>query len=145
MIRPLLPLLLSATLLAACAPNMNRSERRAQDRIMLVRGKPETLGARRLHEQASTHRDLAVFIGKRGDPDFIAETSSDDRQYLILYYLKDSQAWACRSWRGQDDTIEFAGPYSITTKEAEILAALKRNSVQSTRSGIASGEVLTPP
>ncbi len=132
------------SLLSSCAGSMNGAERRAQDRIMLVRSSPQTLGARRLTEQAAFHQDLAAFIRKRGEPDFIAETSSEDRQYLILYYLGESKAWACRSWRGQGNAIEFAGPYAITTKETEILAALKRNSIQSTRSGIASGPLLTP-
>ncbi|MBB5350904.1 hypothetical protein HNR46_001138 [Haloferula luteola] len=130
--------------LASCFSPMGGVERRAQDRIMLVREDPPTLGVRRLRQQASTHHDLAAFIRERGDPDFIAETSSDDRQYLILYYLHQRQAWACRSWRDQGEAIEFAGPYEITKKESEILAALKKNSVQSTRSGIAHGQLVTP-
>ena len=131
-------------LVASCAMPMGSSERKAQDRIMLVSNTPPTLGAQRLRQQSSTHRDLAIFLGNRGDPDFIAETSSEDRQYLILYYLKKEQAWACRSWRGQPNAIEFAGPYSITTKESEILEALQRNAIQSTRTGLSTGNLLLP-
>jgi hypothetical protein len=123
---------------------MHWTERASQDRIMLVEESPPSLGLKRLAYQASTHPDLANFLRRRGNPDFIAETSSDDRQYLILYYLGRKQAFACRSWRGQPEIIEFAGPYDITAKEIEILESLKRGDVTTTRSGIVDDRVLTP-
>ena len=130
--------------LASCGNRMHWTERASQDRIMLVEEEPPSLGLKRLGYQASTHPDLASFLRRRGNPDFIAETSSDDRQYLILYYLARKQAYACRSWRGQPVIIEFAGPYEITAKEIEILESLKRGDVETTRSGIAGDRVLTP-
>lgn len=120
-------------LLAACAPvrrdwNAGWSEHAAQDRIMLVRNDPETLGYRRLVYQSSDHPDLGVFLGKKGFPDFIAETSSDDRQYLILYYLESRRAYACRTRRGKGVATDFAGPYPMTERETSLLKNLKKNS-----------------
>ena len=131
-------------LLASCAERMHWSERAAQDRIMLVREEPPTLGFRRLAFQSGSHPDLSKFLSNKGRPDFIAETSTDDRQYLILYYLGPEKAYACRSWRGQPNTIEFAGPYPITSKEADVLRELKRTSADSADTGIAAGRVLIP-
>lgn len=117
--------------LASCAPvrkgwEMGWTERAAQDRIMLVRDVPETLGHRRLVHQASNHPDLGFFLRSRGWPDFIAETSSDDRQYLILYYLDGRRAFAARSRRMPGTPMEFAGPYPMTEHETSLLKDLKR-------------------
>lgn len=118
--------------LAACAPvrqgwEVGWTERAAQDRIMLVRDVPETLGHRRLVHQSSAHPDLGLFLRSRGWPDFIAETSSDDRQYLILYYLDGRRAFAARSRRAQGTPMEFAGPYPMTDHETKLLKDLKKN------------------
>lgn len=139
-----LALALACLLPAACGPAPWQSERAARDRIMLVRRSPETLGFERLTAQASEHPDLAMFLRREGEPDFIAETASDNRRYLILYYLESEKAWACRTWARQPAGIEFAGPYPITPKEATLLAELKRQSVPSTASGIASGRLVIP-
>jgi hypothetical protein len=130
--------------LASCGNRMHWTERASQDRIMLVAEHPPTLGYKRIAHQVESHPDLGSFLRRRGNPDFIAETSSDDRQYLILYYLTRKQAYACRTWRDQPDIIEFAGPYDITSKEVEILRSLKRGDVATTRSGIGQDEVITP-
>lgn len=124
---------LAALLLASCRPvhqgwEAGWTERAAQDRIMLVREAPETLGHRRLVYQSAAHPDLGVFLAKRGLPDFIAETSSDDRQYLILYYLDSRRAFAARTRRMAGTDIEFAGPYSMTERETELLREMKRES-----------------
>ena len=131
-------------LLPSCGNRMHWSERAAQDRIMLVREQPPTLGFRRLSHQAVAHPDLGRFLVSKGRPDFIAETSSDDRQYLVLYYIDRRQAFACRSWRGQPNAIEFAGPYAITAKEVELLVELKRSGGPMPDSGIAAGRLLVP-
>lgn len=138
-------LLLLAALLTSCAsPNVHWTERAARDRIMLVRDRPETLGHKRLVYQASSHPDLADFLRKRGEPDFIAETSSDNRQYMILYYLDSRKAFACRSWRDRADDIEFAGPYKMTERETGILRELQERSVHTADTGIASGRIIVP-
>lgn len=126
----LLPLCLC---LAACGPvrrgwDAGWTEHAAQDRIMLVRDTPETLGHRRLVYQSAAHPDLSVFFKGRGFPDFIAETSSEDRQYLILYYLKSRHAFACRTRRGTGSAIDFAGPYNMTVRETNVLRQLQKNS-----------------
>lgn len=133
----------AAVLLPSCG-GMHWTERAAQDRIMLVREQPITLGQRRLVYQSSVHPDLGKFLSKSGSPDFIAETSSDNRQYLILYYLDSRTAYACRSWRDQLEGVEFAGPYPMTDKETDLLNELKSNAVQETKTGIASGRLLVP-
>jgi len=126
-------LLLLPFLLATCSPTgvsreAGRTERAAQDRIMLVRNSPETLGHRRLVYQSATHPDLNVFLKDEGLPDFIAETSSDDRQYLVLYYLDARQGWMCRTHRLPNARVHFAGPYSMTKRETAVLRELQSNS-----------------
>ncbi|MCW1883813.1 hypothetical protein OKA04_03675 [Luteolibacter flavescens] len=129
--------LLAALAFTSCVPmtqtwnagwNAGWTEKAAQDRIMLVRNAPETLGHRRLVYQSAAHPDLGVFLESRGMPDFIAETSSDDRQYLILYYLDTRRAFACRTHRATGSTIDFAGPYQMTERETKVLRNLKRES-----------------
>jgi len=125
--------LLLSLLLAACAPvrrgwDSGWSERAAKDRIMLVREVPETLGHRRLVYQTAAHPDLGNFLKGKGLPDFIAETSTDDRQYLILYYLDSRRAFACRTRRSPGTVIDFAGPYPMTERETKLLRQLQENS-----------------
>lgn len=127
--------LLIALHLSACAPvrrgwDAGWSERAAKDRIMLVREAPQTLGHRRLVYQSAAHPDLGNFLKGKGLPDFIAETSTDDRQYLILYYLDSRRAFACRTRRSPGTVIDFAGPYPITDRETKLLRQLQENSRQ---------------
>ncbi|MFC7337968.1 hypothetical protein ACFQY0_12320 [Haloferula chungangensis] len=140
----LFALLLVPLMLVSCGDGRHWSERAAQDRIMLVRRDPETLGHKRIVYQAAAHPDFASFLNSSGEPDFIAETSSDSRQYMILYYLDSRNAFACRSWRGSQQRMEFAGPYPMTKKETELLQELKENSIHTADSGIASGRLLMP-
>lgn len=88
---------------------------------MLVREDPPSLGFYRLATQARTHPDLAIFVGARGLPDFLAETGNSDRHYFILYYLKKREAFACRTQKGSAAAVEFAGPYPITDREFKLL------------------------
>lgn len=125
----LLPLLLTACVPVRSGWKRGWSEHSAHDRIMLVRDSPETLGHRRLVYQSSDHPDLGEFLGKRGFPDFIAETSTDDRQYLILYYLDSRRAFACRSRQGVG-AVDFAGPYPMTERETKLLKDLKSGTRQ---------------
>lgn len=93
----------------------------ANDRIMLVRAEPASFGHRRLLMQARLYPDLSIFIGKRGLPGFLAELSNRDRHYLILYYLEDRQAFACRTRGAGTREVEFSGPYPITAREYKTL------------------------
>lgn len=106
------------------------SERAAQDRIMLVRTAPETLGHRRLVYQSAYHPDLGIFLKSRGLPDFIAETSSEDRQYLILYYLDHGRAFAGRARRVPGTAMDFAGPYRMSERETKLLRGLQEKAVE---------------
>ncbi|TAE75045.1 MAG: hypothetical protein EAZ65_03280 [Verrucomicrobia bacterium] len=127
----LLPLLVLS--LAACAPTPQNwaaswSEHAAKDRIMLVRTTPETLGHRRLIHQSNAHPDLDQFLKRKGFPDFIAEASSEDRQYLILYYLDSSLAFSGRTRRSPGTRMDFDGPYPMTGHECSLLRELQRSS-----------------
>ena len=125
-------------LLASCAPQggwLTSSERAARDRIMLVREDPQTLGYQRLTDQSGAYPDMAKFLANRGAPDFIAETATGDRRYMILYYLDRQSAFACRTWSG-NGVIEFAGPYEMTEKEQTLLRRLKRGSIPGAESGV---------
>jgi len=134
--------MLAIALLASCGGGARWSERAARDRIMLVREEPPTLGFTRLGYQASAHPDLGRFLAATGRPDFLAETASGDRRYLILYYLDRRQAYACRTWKERNAAIEFAGPYAMTEKETELLRELQEGAISPDRSGIEPGRLL---
>jgi hypothetical protein len=99
----------------------------ADDQIMLVRKEPESFGFVRLASQSRTYPDLGTFVSKRGLPDFLAEANNRNQQYFILYYLKNRQAFACRTRSPSSRTIEFSGPYPITDKEFLLLDGFRRD------------------
>jgi hypothetical protein len=98
----------------------------AKDQIMLVRADPPSFGYQRLEYQSRVYPDLALFVTKHGLPDFLAETGERDRQYFILYYLGDREAFACRTTSAAR-SVEFAGPYPITDKEFRLLDGFRRD------------------
>jgi hypothetical protein len=93
----------------------------ANDQIMLVRAEPPSFGHERLASQIRRYPDLAFFVSQRGLPDFLAETGTGERHYFILYYLKDRQAFACRTRSRRGNAVQFAGPYPITDREFDLL------------------------
>ena len=99
----------------------------ARDQMMLVKVDPPSFGYHRLVSKSATYPDLGTFVSKQGLPDFLAETETDDRSYLILYYLKSRNAFACRTRPGNNKTVEFAGPYPITDKEFRLLDEFRRD------------------
>lgn len=98
----------------------------AQGQIMLVRSDPPSLGQRRLISQSGVYPDLGVFLRARGLPDFLAETTTHDRHFLILYYLDAKRAYACSARAPATRRVEFAGPYPITEREYHLLRGFKR-------------------
>ncbi|MEI7910693.1 MAG: hypothetical protein WCK77_13735 [Verrucomicrobiota bacterium] len=98
----------------------------AHDQIMLVREDPPSLGQRRLQSQSGVYPDLAVFLQTKGMPDFLAETTTHDRHFLILYYLATKRAYACRAKAPSTRQIEFTGPYAITPREVRVLRGFKQ-------------------
>jgi hypothetical protein len=98
----------------------------AKDQIMLVRQDPPSLGYHRLLTQSRTYPDIALFMNKRGVPDFLAETGNWERHYFILYYLRDRDAFACRTRSSNKQAVEFAGPYPITDSEYKLLDELRK-------------------
>jgi hypothetical protein len=98
----------------------------AKNQIMLVRQDPPSFGYQRLEYQSRAYPDLAFFVSKHGQPDFLAETGERNRQYFILYYLKDREAFACRTTSAAQ-SVEFAGPYPITDKEFRLLDGFRRD------------------
>jgi hypothetical protein len=98
----------------------------ANDRIMLVREQPASLGHQRLTRQARLYPDLAAFLQLKGWPDFLAETTNDGQHYLVLYYLDRTEAWAGRTKRSTRQVMEFAGPYPITPNEKKLLRNLQQ-------------------
>lgn len=129
--RPTIPILLTAISLSACAPigdawRAGMTQRAATDQIMLVSNQPPTLGSQRLDSQSRLYPDLGRFLSMTGTPDFLAESENDGRRYLILYYLDNRQAYAARTRRSGNYTMEFAGPYPITEGEYETLGGLRQ-------------------
>ena len=98
----------------------------ARNQIMLVRAEPSTFGHYRMMSHLRLYPDLELFVSKRGMPDFLAETHNDEQHYLILYYLRERQAFACRNRRVRPRNLEFAGPYPITDKEFKMLDGLRQ-------------------
>jgi hypothetical protein len=101
----------------------------AHDQIMLVRQEPPSFGFQRLSAHARLYPDVAFFVSQRGVPDFLAETGDRQRRYFILYYLKDRQAFACRTRSGSGVAVEFAGPYPITDREFALLDGFRRDAL----------------
>jgi hypothetical protein len=95
--------------------------------IMLVRQEPPSFGYQRLASQSQIYPDLGAFVGKKGTPDFLAETHNRQRHYFILYYLEKRQAIACRSRAGEQGLVEFAGPYPITKREYRLLDGFRKD------------------
>jgi hypothetical protein len=100
---------------------LGRMEAAAKDQIMLVRRDPASFGYRRLEDHLATYPELKVFVSQHEIPDFLAETGNRDRRYLILYYLKDREAFISRVRVENRASLEFAGPYPITPKEFKLL------------------------
>lgn len=126
---------LSAAILSTqgCAPVADQMLTRveanvARDQMMLVRATPPTFGYQRLLTNMRDFPDLATFVDQRGLPDFLAETGDRTRRYLILYYLRDREAFACRTVSPRSNAVEFAGPYPITDREFKTLDGIRRNS-----------------
>lgn len=97
----------------------------AHDHIMLVRGNPPTFGYQRLQALSLRHADLALFIEHKGQPRYYAETTNSGDRYLILYYPKEREAFACRSMAKSSHKTEFSGPYPITPNELKTLQKLE--------------------
>ncbi len=121
---------LAVALTSACRPVTDAwmtgwTGAQANDRIMLVRQEPRSLGYQRIVSQSGVYPDLGVFLERRGLPDFLAESTTNNRHFLILYYLKAKNAYACRAKAPSTREIEFAGPYSITDREYHLLRGLK--------------------
>jgi hypothetical protein len=112
----------------------------AEDQIMLVRREPASFGYQRLVHQTGVYPDLSVFLGFRGLPDFLAETSNEGRHYLILYYLDGKEAFAAKSRVGRAQTFEIAGPYSITEREVSLLRGFQSEATRR-RAALASAAV----
>lgn len=107
--------LVVAALSGACPSGKRRMGDRfgpaqANDRIMLVRKEPRTLGFQRLESQSGVYPDLGVFLHVHGMPDFLAESTTANRHFLILYYLENRCAFACRAKEASTRVIEFSGP-----------------------------------
>lgn len=131
---PALPALaVLALICGACSPATNssylhRTAGAANDHIMVVRRAPPTFGSLRLAALATTYPDLGIFLRQSGDPDFLAETQKGGNRYLILYYTKSRNAFACRTGEGRSRQVEFSGPYPITDGEARTLRGLRDRS-----------------
>lgn len=119
------------TALSACAPvgtawRESREASMAADQIMLVRQTPATFGWQRIRTLSARYPDLQEFFRQTGSPDFLAETQSEERRYLILYYLDRRQAYACRTKNFRSREVEFSGPYPITPAEHRTLKGFRK-------------------
>lgn len=95
---------------------------------MFVRQQPRTFGHQRLTALSQVYPDLGLFLHQEGYPDFLAETNKSGNRYLILYYLAQRKAFACRSGAGNSRQIEFSGPYPVTDSEFKTLDTIRGKS-----------------
>jgi hypothetical protein len=75
--------------------------------------------------QCGVYPDLGIFLEHRGMPDFLAESTTNSRHFLVLYYLDARSAYACRAKAPRTREIDFNGPYPITDREYRLLRGLK--------------------
>lgn len=97
---------------------------------MLVRREPPSFGYYRLSSQESVYPDVAIFLQKKGTPDFLAEARDENRSYFIFYYLAQRLAYICRTRVDRPQAMEFSGPYPITAKEFQMLDRMKTSASQ---------------
>lgn len=118
---------LVAASLASCTSFVPEGQSRsANNRIMLVRQEPATLGYQRTAFLRSYYPAFGDFINRQGFPDFIAETESDKRHFIVLYYPEHQSAYSCRGVQFSRRDVEFTGPIKITRGEVAVLKRLKR-------------------
>ncbi len=98
----------------------------AHNQIMVVSSEPATFGHYRLTSLMRIYPDLDLFVAKRGMPDFLAETHNARQHYFIIYYLKQSEAYAARTRPPHRERLEFAGPYPVTDKEKQTLWEMQK-------------------
>lgn len=126
-----------ASILLSCAPyhavwNSGWTEKDANNSVMLVIEKPQTLGWKRLQYHSTLHPEFSDFLSLLGTPDCIAETTQSQRHYLILYYLKKRQAYSFRNdTRRISRPAEVSGPYPISDKEYRLLSEFQNKAYQS--------------
>ncbi len=97
----------------------------AHNRIMWVDESSQSLGYYRLQSRRELFSDLDIFLEEKGDPDFLAETSDHMRKYFILYFMRNREAFACRTEVRYPESLEFSGPYPITDKEFALLQGMR--------------------
>lgn len=130
--------LAAGILITGCAHEGNTwlrgQETSATDnQMMLIRREPPSTGWVRLEQQAVRHPDVGAFLQMKGAPDFLAESNTGERRYMIFYYLKNRQAFACRMRNGRGGNVEFAGPYPITDREFQLLDGFRKGTLRPTQ------------
>jgi hypothetical protein len=122
---------LAVLLCSACQPvsdawmaGWTRSE--SQDQIMLVRKDPPSLGQRRLTSLAGVYPDLGGFLRAHGSPEFLAETHTSNRHFLVLYYLTTQTSYVCQAKQPSTREISPAVPYTMSRRECNLLKDFQR-------------------
>lgn len=141
---PFLSAIFLLFLLSQCAThsaawNTGRTDALAENQIMLVLEKPESLGWKRLKYATELHPEFAFFLEKIGRPDCIAETTQGDRHYMICYQLNQRRAYSCRSILDRPSIpMQVSGPYPMSQKEYSTLNELKNRADAEIRRKITS-------
>ncbi len=135
----ILLLILSQCATHSAAWNTGRTDSLAENQIMLVLEKPESLGWKRLQYATELHPEFAFFLEKIGKPDCIAETTQGDRHYMICYQLEQRRAFSCRSILDRPSIpMQVSGPYPMSHKEYSTLRGLKKRAESEMRTKSAS-------
>jgi len=96
---------------------------------MLVRESPPTFGYYRITTLARSFPELGRHVEAHGLPDFLVETRHAGLDCLILYDLKERQAYACKIRSGKKRNVSFDPPCRITDSECEVLDGFRRRSL----------------
>ncbi len=129
---PTLPALAISALLCGCAGTKGTfmetmTDSQASKRILKVRAQPESLGHKRLAYHSLAYPGIGKFLQLRGEPDFIIEDHGFTSRQIVIFYLKQNQAYLFETKNGLSGTkVQASGPEPIGKKTRAVLEAIDR-------------------
>lgn len=128
---PVLAICLSA-LLSGCGTTKGTfmetlTDSQASKRILKVRAQPESLGHKRLAYHSQAYPGIGKFLQLRGEPDFIIEDHGFSSRQIVIFYLKQNQAFLFETKSSLSGTkVHAHGPEPIGKKTRAVLEAIDR-------------------
>ena len=105
----------------------NMTDSQASKRILKVRAEPESLGHKRLAYHSMAYPGIGKFLQLRGEPDFIIEDHGLASRQIVIFYLKQNQAFLFETKNGLSGAkVQANGPEPIGKKTRAVLEAIER-------------------